>query len=273
MHNGKASYWCCKENNMEDYIPFGISAYDSDGDTDVKLLREYDKFIRTLVRQKIPRNRIPAEVLDLEIHDLEQNVRVKLWLQLQKHSISNPKAYISRIVYTETVDLVRRYKPVLPLPVDEDGELYQGIPMVIPGEGMQDPAYELECEEMALQYIKKMATALLQLSRAEQKAVICSLKDCKDDGSLLLLKELKARAIPIEAIEWPTEKKSKQSLRVALSHARKKLRFLLEADDCIQASTSYRNVAYSSYNKRTKNDREKRPSCSVLALESETLIS
>ena len=228
---------------MEDCTSISVSPYDSDGNADVKLLREHEKYIQNLVRKKIPRHLIPPDVMDLEVDELIQQVYIKLWLQSQRQHIVNPKAYIRRIVWTETVDMVRRYRPVTSLSVDDDGELYQENIMLMVSEGVQDPADEVEDEEMKVQYIKKIATALLQLSHAEQRAMICSLKDCKDDITLLVLRELKAQGIPIEDIYWPTEKGRKQSLRVALSHGRKKLRLLLKVDACLQSSTCSRNVA------------------------------
>src|SRR5256885_16695694 len=90
------------------------------------ILRRNDDYILTLAREKVPRHIASPEVLDLEIHELAQRSRIKLWRALQKRHITHLKAYIRRIVHSESMDMVRSYKPDLPLPVDEDGELYQG---------------------------------------------------------------------------------------------------------------------------------------------------
>jgi len=67
-------------------------------------------------------------------------------LKREKH-IEYPKAYIRKIVNNEFNDILRRRKPLLPLPTDEDGEIYMGNVILTESEGMSDPAHEFEQEE------------------------------------------------------------------------------------------------------------------------------
>lgn len=204
---------------------FGDSAFDNKFDANEidKVLRQNDGYILALAREKVPRHIAPPEVLDLEVHELAQRSRIKLWRTLQKRHITHIKAYIRCIVHSESMDMVRSYKPILPLPVDEDGELYQGDVLVAPGEEMQDPLYELEQKEMVAEYITQVVDALSSFPPCQQQVMICSLKDQLDDV-LLLTKAFKKFKINIETKRWPSEEKEVKNLKASLSAARKKLR-------------------------------------------------
>ena len=205
----------------------GVSAFDSEYDVNEidAILRQNDGYILALAREKVPRHIASPEVLDLEIHELAQRSRIKLWRTLQKRHITHINAYIRCIVHSESMDMVRSYKPDLPLPVDEDGELYQGDVIVAPSEGMQDPLYELEQKEMAAEYITQAVDVLRSFPPCQRRAMICSLKDQIDDV-LTLTKAFKKFGINIEDISWPSKKKEMQNLGASLSIARKKLRSL-----------------------------------------------
>ena len=190
-----------------------------------EILRQNDGYILTLAREKVPRHIASPDVLDLEIHELAQRSRIKLWRALQKRHITHVKAYIRRIVHSESMDILRSYKPDLPLPVDEDGELYQGDVLVALSEGMRDPLYELEQKEMAAEYITQAVDALSSFPPCQQHVMICSLKDQLDDV-LLLTKAFKKFEINIESMRWPSIKKEVKNLKASLSAARKKLRSL-----------------------------------------------
>ena len=202
----------------------GPSAYDSDFEINGHLER-LDMYIVSLVRTKIPRNVVPPEVLADEIEDLIQKVRIKLWLRLRKQYIDNLRAYIRCIVYTEVIDLVRRYRSMHSLPLDEDGEMYQGSLMFAPSEGMQDPGDEVEQAEELDDYMQGISEAILQLPPRQRYAMICSLKEQLDDV-LPIMNTLREQLTEIDAINWPVEKNEIQSLRASLSVARKKLQSL-----------------------------------------------
>jgi DNA-directed RNA polymerase specialized sigma24 family protein len=213
---------------MEDFNILRISAEDSDPEDEI--IGQHDAYIRAVAHQKMPRHIIPPETLDMEIDDLVQNIRIKLWFALQRSEISNPRAYIRRIAETTAMDIVRRYRLLLPLPVDDDGELYQGSVMLLPSEGMRDPAYEFECTEVPVKRAQEVADAILDLPPAQRRAMICSLKEQINDATSLI-KELQRRAVPLEAFDWPPEEDFKHSLKVSLSVARKKLHFLYDSEE------------------------------------------
>lgn len=200
----------------------GPSVCDSDPDVN-EILEQYDAYILGLARKKVPRNIVPPEMLRDEIEELAQRVRIKLWHVLQKQRIAHLETYISLIVLSEVIDMVRRYHPILSLPTDEDGELYQGNVIAMPSEGMQDPAYEIEQAEALNDSTKESFEALLKLPPRQQYAMICALKDQLDDV-LPLIDMLKNYPMNIDEINWPKEKDELQRLRASLAVARKKLR-------------------------------------------------
>jgi DNA-directed RNA polymerase specialized sigma24 family protein len=202
----------------------GPSAFDSDPDAE-EILKQHDTYIVDLARKKVPRNIVRPEMLHDEIDELSQRVRFKLWLSLRKKRIKNLRAYIRSVVYTEVINMVRQHQSILPLPLGEDGELYQGNIIATPSEGMQDPAYEIEQEEAIEDYTKETVEAVVNLPPRQQQAMICSLID-KIDDVLPLIDALRNHAINIEEVNWPEERDELQRLQASLSIARKKLRSL-----------------------------------------------
>jgi DNA-directed RNA polymerase specialized sigma24 family protein len=202
----------------------GPSAYDNDFDVD-KMLEDHDAFIVALARKNVPYNVTSPELLDLDIDELAQNTRIKLWIASQKKRITCLKAYIRCIVRSQSVNMVREHKPVLPLPTDEDDELYQGNLLIILGEGMQDPLAELEQDEMIAEYITKTVDEVLKLPPRQQLSMICSLKEELDD-LLLLVNAFKDRGVDIEIVNCPEEQEEIQRYRASRSVARKKMRSL-----------------------------------------------
>jgi hypothetical protein len=119
--------------------------------------------------------------------------------------------------------MLRKHKPLLPLPVNAEGELYQGKVLVTPSQGMQDPAYELAGTEALTEWMREVVDEVLALPRRQRQAMLCVLKDLAAD-IVPLAKVLIERGVNVETIGWPKEKGELQSFRVSLSVARRKLR-------------------------------------------------
>src|SRR5438270_163805 len=68
-----------------------------------RLLERYSALLRNLIARHCPRN------LGIQINDIEQEARVRLWQALQREKeLSEPASYIYRIAVTTTIDAVRR---------------------------------------------------------------------------------------------------------------------------------------------------------------------
>ena len=87
-----------------------------------QLLELLDSYIRHFVRLSRPtfQRAVPTDVLDLEMDELIQQVRIKLWSAMRQQAIRNPKAYIRVIVRNAVLQLLRHSRSVRPLPLNED---------------------------------------------------------------------------------------------------------------------------------------------------------
>lgn len=188
-----------------------------------EMLERCDSFIQTLARKKIPRTITSAEVIDLDIDELAQITRFNLWLALRKQDIRNTNAYIRRIVYNESINMIRQHKPVESLITDDDGELSLTHRIVASSQEIQNPAERIEHEEMLSSYRRRLIQIVLELPPQQQRAMICELKDQIAD-ILPLVDMFRPYGIDIESIHWPETKKELQRMRSSLSVARRKLR-------------------------------------------------
>ena len=126
---------------MKDLISLGLSAYDNDPDNE--FLVEHDACIQAKARKVIPSGLFSEDVLDLEIDELAQTIRIKLWESRQKRFISNPEAYVSAIAYTTSVDMMRRHRPTVSLFADENEELSLSNILVARSAGLTGRAQRL----------------------------------------------------------------------------------------------------------------------------------
>jgi len=203
--------------------PLAVSPFDNDGPSQEETLKKYEPYIRSLVRKKFPRDMVHPDVLDLAIDEAVQEALVKLWSALQHNCITNVQAYIRSIIRSIIADMRRKHKSTQPLPVDEEGELYQGNVIATAGEGWHDPADEVEQEEYITISLTQTVDEVLALPPCQQRAVICSLKD-RIDNVLLLIETFRERQVDIEPVNWPEERDERQKCRASLTVARKKLR-------------------------------------------------
>ncbi len=202
----------------------GVSEEDSDPDIEEILVR-FDPYIVAEVEKLVRRssNFAHPEVLDLEIAEVAQRVRIKLWgvLKREKH-IEFPKAYIRKIVNNEFTDIMRRRKLLLPLPADEDGEIDMGDVILTEGEGMSDPTHEYELKERLDHWMALAAQVVSNLSQRQKHAMICLLKE-RIDNYIQLVEAFKQHQIDIEAFQWPDDEIDQTRLKASISAARRNI--------------------------------------------------
>ena len=185
-------------------------------------LKHFDRYIVTQVHyfgRHYP-TIAHTSVMDLEIDELVQRVRIKFWQALERRHILYPHAYIKLIIKSEFVDMSRQRKSFLPLPTDEEWSYGEAGELGV--RNMPDPADEVEQEMEAFDFLNETIQAVLGLPPRQQLALICSLQDRVDD-LVQLVNAFKAYRIDIEGIQWPTEKAEKQLLQASLTPARKTL--------------------------------------------------
>ncbi|HLZ55794.1 MAG TPA: hypothetical protein VKR06_02505 [Ktedonosporobacter sp.] len=191
-----------------------------------EMLQRYDPYIIAQVKELVRQNPHIAHpaVLDLEIDELVQRVRIKFWHVLSSRGVEYSRAYIKRIVHSEFIDMVRSKKPLrtLPLPVDEEGELYQGAMLVTLSTGMSDPADEVEEQSAVTRCMDEVVDAVLQLAPRQQYAMVCSLRERVDDVQPFE-HAFHARNVDISGLQWPVKKREKQLLQSSISAARQNI--------------------------------------------------
>src|SRR5690348_4934068 len=94
----------------------GVSPEDAD-DPFLEEWARLEPLIQSAARKAMTslRSLVPAEVLDLEIDEMAQIIRIKLWQAMQQHRIEHLAAYIQRMAHNEMLQWLRRYRPVSPL--------------------------------------------------------------------------------------------------------------------------------------------------------------
>jgi DNA-directed RNA polymerase specialized sigma24 family protein len=148
----------------------------------------------------------------LEVDELAQRVRIKLWKILEKEQILHPYSYVKRIVYSEFIDMKRQQKRLLALPIEENEQI----------ESPNDPANEFMQQVDNALLLHSIAQMVASLPRRQREAMACLLRDYMDDIAQLQ-SIFKMYGIDVEAARWPTEKAEKRLLLASLSVARQKL--------------------------------------------------
>ena len=198
----------------------GVSEKEFDSDVQEILVR-FDPYIILLVQNKAcsSSNIARSEVLDLEIDEIIQRVRIKFWQALQRKKIEHHRAYLRSIVSNEFNDIGRRRKSPLPLPTDEDGELYMGNVLLSESTELADPASVFEREEVLDNLIDLTAQVVHDLPTRMKLAMINHLKD-QVDNLILLTKAFEKYKVTIKTMKWPEDPADSKRLKASLSPAR-----------------------------------------------------
>ena len=198
----------------------GVSEKESDSDIQEILVR-FDPYIVMLVQKKASSssNIARPEVLDLEIDEIVQKVRINFWQALLKKEIEHHRAYLRSIVSNVFNDLGRRRKAPLPLPIDEDGELYMGNVLLSESNELVDPATAFEREEVLDNLMELTAQVVHDLPPRMKLAMINHLKD-QVDNLILLTEAFEKYKVTIKSMKWPDDPADSKRLKASLSPAR-----------------------------------------------------
>jgi DNA-directed RNA polymerase specialized sigma24 family protein len=162
------------------------------------------------------RNVHPA-VLDLELDEVVQRVRIKFWQALEKRNICYPYAYIKLIIQSEFIDMTRRQKRHMALSLDEELDALEDEIDIL-----SDPVEVVVQQVDASTSLKRMIRAVLALPPRQQYAMICSLEERVDDLRQLT-EAFKLHKMDIQSIQWPVGKAENQLLHASLIPAKKTL--------------------------------------------------
>jgi DNA-directed RNA polymerase specialized sigma24 family protein len=189
-----------------------------------EILVRFEPYIVMLVHKRVcnSSNIARPEVLDLEIDEIIQRVRIKFWQALLKKEIEHHKAYLRTIVSNEFNDIGRRRKAPLPLQMDEDGELYMGNVLVNEGNEFADPAFLFEKEEELENLLEVTAQVVPDLPPRMELAMINHLKD-QVDNLILLTMMFEKYKVTINSKQWPDDPVDTKRLKASLSPARQRI--------------------------------------------------
>jgi RNA polymerase sigma factor (sigma-70 family) len=193
-------------------------------------LAQHDSYISTLARNNIykMKNSIISSSLEMEIDELVQRVRIKLWKILLRQHITNPRTYIARVVYHETISMLRQQRHIGSLTLNEEGEPFHGQTLIETSEGMADPAYEVEQQEVSHYYLSRVAQAVAKLAPHQRRAMLCVLKDRLDDFASFVT-AYDTPDLDASSVAWPSGKDELLRLKASVSYARKNIRsFIVE---------------------------------------------
>jgi hypothetical protein len=182
------------------------------------ILEDVDGFITVQAKKLMGWHLIAGhgELDALEVDELIQRVRIKLWKMLEKGPIQHPYSYARRIVYSEFIDMKRQQKQLLPLPDEEKEGIYPLKSHVA------DPADEVIQRMETYSLLQSLAQMLMDLPPRQQTAMICYLYNQVDDlGQLRTV--LTKYGLDRKMVEWPEERVAKRTLQASLLVARQKL--------------------------------------------------
>jgi DNA-directed RNA polymerase specialized sigma24 family protein len=188
-----------------------------------EILEQYEAYIVALARKELPHIAMHMDVLEDDIDEIAQMARIKLNSALGKGPIGNLAAYVKKIVHSQRIDLLRKYRYTLPIIINDDGEIQQQGKVMFLCSRSLDLEQEFEQQEQLAYIVDKMVEDILKLPRKQQYAFICLLKDHASE-TLPLLCALVQHGIDVKSIQWSKKPGERRSQRSSLSMARKKLR-------------------------------------------------
>jgi RNA polymerase sigma factor (sigma-70 family) len=152
------------------------------------LVEEYEKFLRRTIMRFCPKD------LGIQISDIEQEAKIRLWRALQsERDLHSPASYIYRIAMTTTIDAVRR---VLARHEEQlQTETEEGVEAVAPVRLASDPEQSPERMAERREVIEKIEAALARLAENRRLAVEFYLQgmSSQEIADLLDWTEAKAR--------------------------------------------------------------------------------
>ncbi len=222
--------------------------------TAADLIEQLDRYIVTRVTREMTHNPAFAHSpsLDLEIDDVVQQIRIKLWYAVQKQVLRSPRAYIARMISTTLVDLLRSREPTFRLFLDEEGEPYAGYPFIEPGEGMDDPEYEVSQEATLRELLVEILHHLQTFPLRQQVALLGALRERIDDLESLdsLLQRM---GFPQTAFTKPEDIMPRHQLKPSLSAARRRLAQELSSSSNEPSSGTTHTFAPTENLRRTRD--------------------
>jgi DNA-directed RNA polymerase specialized sigma24 family protein len=192
----------------------------------VSTLVAYDAYIVSLMK-----NAAYTRLSLMDRDDLAQQVRLKTLGALYEKDIRNLYAYLKSITHNEYISHIRRQKPVLPLPLTDEGEIqgYHKNWMSAVRQGFGDPQVELEEASNFHAQLEVVVRLIVTLPKAQKRVAVCVLRDRIDDP-ILLAEVFRQHNLDISTLQWPLDPEEKRRLQASYAPVRQKLAQVMNID-------------------------------------------
>ena len=169
------------------------------------LLDEYGQILRRAVARLCPHH------LGLEIADIEQDARIRLWNALRREKdIIDPASYLYRIAATATIDAVRRVKARREEPLEEGDAVASADGSRLVDADARSP----ERLAMSGEIAAKVQAAIANLPDKRRRAVGLHLKgfSAREIGDLMQWTEAKARNLTYRGLKTLREQLANEGI-------------------------------------------------------------
>src|SRR5438874_11609887 len=174
------------------------------------------------------------DVADADLQDIAQEAWVSFSRRSENGDIGNSEAYIAKVIRNKFRDHLRQEKQRSRLPTISLSAYAENPDMelaAISGEGLINPANELDDQMEKMDFLNNLVAALSKLAPRQRRAMICTLLD-KVDDPLPLKQALKSNHVDASGMCWPSNKAEKRLLQASLPAARRSLANLMHIDLC-----------------------------------------
>jgi RNA polymerase sigma factor (sigma-70 family) len=223
--NDKSTETSYPPSDLVPLVPCGPSPYDDDL-VDMEQDTYGFRYFLALARY------ICRDVSDADLQDIAQEAWISFTRKSKKGNIYNSEAYIAQIIRNKFRDYLRQVKRHSRLPTISLSTYAENLDIelvTISGEGLINPANELNDQMEKMDFLSNLAIALPKVAPRQRRAMICTLLDKVDDP--LSLKQL-LKSLHIDTSErcWPSDKAEKRLLKASLPAARRTLANLMQID-------------------------------------------
>ena len=202
-----------------------------------QLLTQMNPYIIGTVGKEMRGNsfRSHPALLDLEIDEVVQRIRVKFWLAWQKGHVEKPVAYLKRIIHNEIAEFARTYEPFIPLPLDKHGELRHGQMILTFDEDIQDIRqryYTIDArEKLSERNVLTIVKAILYLPDQQRYALMYKLHS-EIDNIFYFTAALQDFGIDLQRTVWPQTPQEKKRVRASYTTAKRTLSSIMGNKRC-----------------------------------------
>lgn len=202
-----------------------IGAFEHDSDPTLeRVLEQQNSYIVARVAHHAYGNSTvgPSGNRGLDLDDLTQQVRIKLWMALRRRHIEHHRAYIRAIVQNEFNDIPRKPKQPLPLLTDDDGELFMGDLVITEGSRAVNPEEAFIELEGFREMLDFLISCIAEMPPRQRRVLACSVYESFGER-LDVIETFRRYSLDCNVYLWPEDEDDKKLLQASHAVARRNL--------------------------------------------------